>query len=136
MANYIPHARTNYFRVKDAEAFKSFVANIGAKIIQKKVRNEILYGMIASPGFSWETYNGIEDDNNQTFAEIDIFEETAKHLVDGDVAIFQEVGCKRMRYFVGYSLAINSKFEIRTASIHDIYDKAQQLGKNISSCSN
>lgn len=52
----------------------------------------------------------------------------AAHLVDGDVAVFLEVGAEKMRYLGGIAYAVNSQGESRTVSLEDIYEQAKPLG--------
>lgn len=54
-------------------------------------------------------------------------EEVAKHLADGEVAIFIEVGSKKMCYLVGVATAINNKGETRCVNLDSIYELAKEL---------
>lgn len=66
--------------------------------------------------------------------EIDFPRELSKHLAEGDVAIIQEIGYEKMRYFVGYAVAVNSKGKTVTVSLNEIYEHAKNLGNHISLC--
>lgn len=55
----------------------------------------------------------------------------AAHLVDGDVAVFMEVGFEKMRFLVGQAVAINAAGEHRTVSLDDIYASARDLGSTV-----
>lgn len=50
------------------------------------------------------------------------------HLVDGDVAVFMEVGFEKMRYLGGLAYAINSAGDHRTVDLEGIYAAAKDLG--------
>jgi hypothetical protein len=51
----------------------------------------------------------------------------ARHLADDEVAIFMEAGAEKHRYVAGNAIAINSKGEIETVFLTDIYEKAKHL---------
>lgn len=71
-----------------------------------------------------------EPDPDWTFCE-SIIDIVARHLIDGDVAVFQEVGSEKMRYVGGVSVAVNSKGETVRVDLDDIYEKAKALGENV-----
>ncbi len=55
----------------------------------------------------------------------------SRHLVDGDVAVFLEVGAAKMCYLGGIAYAINSKGESEMVDLDDIYAKAAHLGTTV-----
>ena len=57
----------------------------------------------------------------------DFFTELQKHLPEGIVAIFMEVGSEKYRYLVGQSIAVSSK-EIKVINLSDIYEVAKSMG--------
>lgn len=128
MANYIPYARSNYYAVKDDDAYIAEISEIaGIDLITDK---DGRHGMIFEDGIpSWVWNEELEDDE-----EIDIWEIVSKHLVDGEVAIFQEIGFEKMRYLSGYAVAVNSKNESKSIGIEGIYDLATELGDSITRC--
>lgn len=130
MANYYGTARSNYFKVKDKNKFVDEFINVFSLSLIKDDENRV--------GFIVQTEDGaipanITDDNNN---DINFDDELAKHLVEGEVAVYQEVGYEKMRYLTGYSTAVNSKGETVTVSINDIYRLAQEElgGENITEC--
>lgn len=128
MANYIPYARSNYYRVKDDEAYIEEIESIsGCELITD---GEGRHGILFEEGIpSWMYDEDLEED-----VEIDFCEIVSKHLADDEVAIFQEIGFEKMRYLTGYALAVNSKNESRQIGICDIYDLAKELGANVTPC--
>ena len=139
MANYYGQGRTNYFAVKDADAFKAEMANYPVEVITDEVDGETLYGLLdANPdggGWDWSYIAELEDEDGEiveTDMEIDWPEVFARHLVDGHVAILMETGAEKYRYLIGYALAVNSKGETREVNLSkDIYTLAQELGDKV-----
>lgn len=117
MADYIPYARSNYFRVKDKEKFKAFAEKFHAYLQEKEDRVAVIFDA-GIPG----DYCDAEGD----YVEINFPQEAAKHLQDGEVAIFQEIGYEKMRYLVGYAIAINSSGEVRSIDLDDIVRIAEE----------
>lgn len=128
MANYEPFFRSNYFAVKDPEAFKKFCELHELDLFQDG--DKPFYGFCGNgeSGIPHDAGDGSETD-------IDFMAELAKHLVDDHVAVVIEIGHEKMRYLVGYALAINSKGETAEVSVDDIYAKAKLLGSNVTDCS-
>ena len=127
MANYYSSARTNYFRVKDVGAFnawfKEFEEGGGAELVNEENTFAILFDQESGVPSSRQ--------NGDDFDEIDFMSELSEHLADDEVAILQESGAEKLRYIVGYAVAINNKGERRKISIDGIYDLAKELGKNV-----
>ena len=128
MANYYSSARTNYFRVKDVGAFNAWFKEFeksGAEAVKDARENTFAILFDQESGVPSSRQNG--DD----FDEIDFMSELSEHLADDEVAILQESGAEKLRYIVGYAVAINNKGERREITIHGIYDLAKELGKNV-----
>lgn len=126
MANYYGNARSNYFKVKDVEAFKKeFIDKInGLEFIENNVGVGFLVTENDCGGIPCCMVDPKDPDN---IKDIDLAEELSKHLADGEVAIYQEVGAEKLRYLTGYAVAVNSKGETVTVSISDIYQMAKSL---------
>jgi hypothetical protein len=60
--------------------------------------------------------------------EIDLYAELAGHLADGAVAVLQEVGSEKLRYLVGYAVAVNHRGERLSVSIDDVYERVRAAG--------
>lgn len=131
MANYIGQGRSNYFRVKDADAFRAEFEQYGVEIIERAVDGEILYGFIDTDGdgggLSWSRYN----EETEDFEDIDYLDAVSKHLAEGEVCIIIETGSEKYRYLNGVAYAVNSKGESKVVSLTDIYEQAKELGSNI-----
>ncbi len=127
MANFYGTARSNYFEVKDTDAFEAAMAKLPDITV---VTQGELVGIIVDDGdsgcFPSYAYNA-DGDVDFEDEEVDIVAIVAEHLVDGAVAIFMEVGAEKLRYTSGWAQAINSKGECKTISLNDIYDLAAGL---------
>ena len=126
MADYYGKCRSNYFKVKDFGEFNEWCIGLGLKLISEQAGTKV--GFINEDG---GVPSGRENDVSGEFEEIDFYKELSEHLEEGEVAIVQEIGSERMRYFVGESVAVNSKGKTAFVSIQDIYKKAAKLGDNV-----
>ena len=126
MANFYGTARTNYFEVKDLEAFETAMGRLPDLEI---IYNNGLVGLMVDYGDSGCFPSYTYDEENEEFSEqeIDIAEYVAAHLADGAVAIFIQAGAEKLRYVSGYAEAINSKYQRKFVSLDDIYDLAAGL---------
>ena len=133
MANYYGTTRTNYFAVKDAEAFLAEVANYPVSVITDTRGEQTLYGFLDDDpdgsGDVWTTYDGYDE------SEIEWQDVFARHLADGWVAIFMTAGAEKYRYVSGSATAYNNKGESMHLDLTDIYTLANDLGDNITEAS-
>lgn len=138
MADYISTGRSNYFRVKEVDAFKALCNLWSVEFIDKKPveggqPDDILVGFLANSGLS--LYRSADDPANEDNVleyDFDAFlQELAAHLMEEEVAIMMESGYEGMRYVSGFAIAVNSKGEKESVYTEDIYEKAVWLGKNI-----
>jgi hypothetical protein len=126
MANWYGTARSNYFRVKDADKFKDAINSLNGemRIVEHEEDGDIYFGLFpegedgAFPcSMHVEHEDGTEDDPS-----IDIAEVVCPHLIDGEVAIFMEVGAEKTRYVTGWAQSVNSKGEYNLIDLRDIYE--------------
>ena len=131
MANYYGQARTNYFLVKDAEAFKTEMANYSVNVIEQKIGEETGYGILDEDsdggGLQWSQFNEETEDYDDLVWEVII----GNHLKDGEVCVLMETGAEKYRYLSGWAIAFNNKGESRRVDITDIYDLAKELGTGV-----
>ncbi len=149
MANYVALARTNYFRVKDLDAFKSALRVYGiephswddrvcgAEFVLDDARTNRPTGAIALFSFgSWPSLDEdsvadrleLDDDEEVPSQHADICSLVADHLLnDYEVAVFMEVGFEKLRYLVGTTIAVNSCDERRSVDMSDIYALSEEL---------
>lgn len=130
MANYVAKVRTNYFKVKDADAWQAFCDRFELTNIVDNQNGEQLHGFMDNtlgngiPHLVW-------DEKEQDHVEIDFLKEMAKHIEDGWVAVIVEIGSEKYRYLLGFAVAVNSKGESRQVTLDEIGERAKGLGDHI-----
>jgi len=125
MANYYANCRSNYFKVKDNDAFEVAMDEIpGIDVIKTAGENSYCILGDDPDGAGWPSWF---DDDNGDEHEIDLPHMVADHLADEEVAIFMESGAEKLRYITGYAVAINNKHETRVVTLNNIYDLAKEL---------
>lgn len=120
MANYNACCRSNYFKVKDKEKFKTFLQQLDLELIQDAEVKQV--GFMTQAGLPSSFY----DEEKAEDVEINFIDKLSKHLADDEVAIVMEVGYEKMRYLNGYAVAVNSKgekFEISLGHINNLAAK-------------
>jgi len=131
MANYYGKARSNYFAVKDAEAFTSEMAQYPIEVITRDAEDGTLYGFIDEDPDGGADIWCYWDEEADEQIDIEWAEVFKRHLQDGWVAILLESGAEKYRYVGGMASAFNNKGEEKTIMLNDIYELAQGLGENI-----
>jgi len=121
MANYTASSRSNYFRVKDTEAFRKWADNLDLKV--EPNGDDML--MIWSDGENGDWPDFRFNEETDDYDEIAFYEELAEHLVPGEIAILMEVGAEKLRYLCGCAVAIDHEGNMETVSINQIYDKVK-----------
>lgn len=127
MANFYGSARTNYFKVKDAEAFKAWLGTLpDLELISHEHEGETYYGFLAQCPDSgcFPSYGFDRELDEPSDEPIDWAAELSVHLQEGQVAIMMECGAEKLRYLAGWANAIYSDGREVWVSITDIYDKA------------
>ena len=131
MANYYGQTRTNYFAVKDPEAFKQEISKFPVELIEEVKDGVTLYGFIDNDengaGFITEYWNEETDDT----VEINLEDFFMRHLEDDYVAIVIHSGAEKYRYISGDVVAYNNKGESVSVNLTDIYDLAEKLGSKM-----
>ena len=101
MANWIGSARTNYFRVKDVDAFKAWAKAASLVVFEKDGR----FGV-----YSEDEYGGwpdivFDDDTTDAHRDFYITHELAPHVADGEIVVCLEAGAEKLRYITGSAIA-------------------------------
>lgn len=119
MANWYGSSRSNYFRVKDREAFLQWTEKRGLGVFKSDENAEhfAIYSADNDNG-SWPSYDPEED------IEIDLVAELAQHLPKGQVAVLMEIGAEKLRYLTGIAIAVNHRGRAAVVSLDDVYRKA------------
>jgi len=123
MANFYGTARTNYFKVKDAEAFKAWVEDLPSVVLIEK---DGLFGFYSDCPDSGTFPSSRWDDEKEDFVEIDLTAELAEFLTDDTIAVLMEAGAEKKRYISAWAQAVNHKGEVETISLFDIYGMAEE----------
>ena len=137
MATYMAVARSNYFTVKDLPAFVGEATRYGLCVKHPTSDDQQHQGLVMIhpedggwPGFIWD-----EEDADGNPLDFDAAAWVATHLIEGSVAVLQEVGFEKLRYLVGYAVAVNSAGETRRVSLDDLGEQAQELGRQVTEVS-
>jgi hypothetical protein len=123
MANWYGTARSNYFRVKDKDAFLKWADGRGLGVFKKEDSADLfaIYGGESADDGSWPSYD-VEGDT-----EIDLVTELAQHLPKGQIAVLMEIGAEKLRYLTGVAIAVNHKGRVVGLTLNDIYRKASRI---------
>lgn len=138
MGTYVGHFRTNYFRVKDAWAFRRWVKSLraGNGEIEVFTSGEELLGLggdcavpsdrvaqdadlqlanettLPAGECPWSEGDAGNYDLSDLQLELDFFAELAAHLAAGEIAVVREVGHEKLSVLVGYARAVNHEGQI------------------------
>jgi len=136
MSDYYGTGRSNYFIVKDLEAFKVWTESLDLEVIECDENGESHVGFIVTSDHgSYPTYRfneiqaGLDGEGEEFEEEIDFFFELSTHLKDEEVAIFITSGALNSSLIGGQSIAVNSKNERTCVFLDDIYEKAKFLSQ-------
>ena len=131
MANYVAICRSNYFKVVDENNWIEFCERMGVEsVVEWSTEYQCnLYGFLVPNGEGIPVSIWNEDINDSE--DVDFVIELSHHLPEDWVAIIMEVGFEKMRYLIGYALAVNHFGEQELVALDTIYDQAKNLGKNI-----
>jgi hypothetical protein len=128
MANYVGYARSNYFRVRDEAAFLCWSETLPGVVARREDGNQQRFALLVEDGDDggWPNRRYREEAGDEE--EIDLHAELAGHLAEGEVAVLQEVGAEKLRYLVGYAVAVDHRGERLAVSIDDVYAKVRAAG--------
>jgi hypothetical protein len=120
MANWYGSSRSNYFCVKDREAFLQWAEKRGLGVIKSEHNPEhfAIHSGDSTDAGSWPSYDMEAD------TEIDLVSELARHLPKGEVAVLMEIGAEKLRYLTGIAVAVNHRGRAAAVSLDDVYRKA------------
>jgi hypothetical protein len=125
MANYCATARSNYFRVKDDTASEGWCNGLHLEFAKNQEREYAILGIQDEGG--WPSSR--VDPESHDVVEIEFEQELAGHLADDYVAVLMEAGHEASRYVTGRAIAINTKGEIKSIHLDQIYELAKEMGK-------
>ncbi|OAM91777.1 hypothetical protein OH491_24855 [Termitidicoccus mucosus] len=119
MANYTGIARTNYFKVKDKAAFRSWAKKFDLEILKKSGKFALLPEEHSDTG-------GFDLRDPRTDEDFDICEEIARHLADDSIAVIMSAGHEKHRYIYGWAEAVNHMGERVQITLDEIYQAAKE----------
>lgn len=128
MANYCGMFRSNYFKVKDVKKFREFVDQYPCEAIEMRVDGEDDSNRPSDVAIMSQC-DGIPSNTHEDSDNGHFLNELPKHLVDGEVAVFYEVGNEKLRYLVGCSIAVHSSGKMISSYIEDVYKKMRRSFK-------
>jgi hypothetical protein len=120
MADWWGFSRSNYFKVKDKEAFLAWLSDIG----EVSVLHEDDHGSIAITG---ENFGGWPTCRGEDCEPFDFAEELSGFLLDGEIAVLIEAGAEKLRYISGAAIAIDSRGKRTELVLADIYAQAEAV---------
>lgn len=121
MANYCATIRTNYFSIKNENAFRELMQSVSAEdevhiFEQPQSDGSKKFGFGCYGNIYGITAGSDEDDSED---DMDCFLDALQNLVcEDDAIIMTEVGNEKLRYVIGCCTVITSK-EIRGVNIPD-----------------
>ena len=112
MANYCCTLRTNYFHVKDADAFRAFMAQVyGAEdaIVlweEKDCNGDLTFGFGTHGGIGG-LHNSEDDADAAAYDEF--INGLQEHIADDDAVIILEAGHEKLCYVVGDATVVTGQ---------------------------
>jgi hypothetical protein len=138
--NYIGSTRSNYFAVKDLDAFKEFLKQAGGdvELIEGEGAQKGLVGFIVGRGSDSgclpsqkEVFDPGDAGGMTGYEDFDFIGELAPHLADGYVGVVIEIGSEGLRALNGNATAFNNEGEVKQVGLSDIYDLAKGMGATV-----
>lgn len=102
MANYMGMMRTNYFKVKDVEAFNELTNKLSAEdniTVEVTDENTCFIGCYSPIDY-------IDENNDYNIDEF--YNKLSKLIADDDAAIFIEIGHEKLRYLIGLVVIVTT----------------------------
>jgi len=113
MANYECVTRSNYFRVKDPEAFRKFMARVygsdKVNLWEKKDKEDrLVFGFGLFGGISgYKAEEADDDDDLEEYTDYDVFlDGLQQHIAADDAVIIVEGGNEKLRYIIGSAVVV------------------------------
>lgn len=119
MADWWGISRSNYFKVKDKEAFKSWLSEVGEVSVLHEDND-----YIATAG---DHFGGWPNSRGEEAEAFDFAEELSGFLAEDEIAVLMETGAEKLRYMTGTAVAVNSRGERVEIHLSDIYAQAEAV---------
>jgi len=118
MADWHGTCRSNYFNVKNFDAFIEMLSDFDVALIQN---GDGQVGFVSTDEYGSIPVRFEEDHDDPT----GVCSLIAEHLAEGQVCVILEAGAERARYITGVAIAIHSSGERVELRLNDIYDLAK-----------
>ena len=126
MANYSEIIRSNYFQVKDKEAWETFCKRWGLT----PIFDANGHGFVLDDGpirylplVEYMVDGETEDD------DFDFYLELEQQIPKGEVAIVMAAGSEKMRYIIGFAIAVSPGRKPITIELDEIYGRVKKRWK-------
>lgn len=119
MANFTGAARTNYFRVKDAAAFKAWAKEHRISLVER----DGLFALLGDESDSGDISLREDEETGERGEPEDVL---PQFLADGEVCVLISAGHEKMRYVSGYAVAFDSTGRSVQVSLNSIYELAKE----------
>jgi hypothetical protein len=110
---------SNYFKVKDIHAFKTWLSEIG--------HVGIAYEWNDSIAIIGDYFGGWPDCRGQGHVSFDFVEELSGFLAEGEIAVLIDVGAEDRQYIGGTAIAVDSRGRSTRITLSDIYARAEAV---------
>lgn len=133
MANYYESTRTNYFRVKDEKTFMEYANGIPSSEVVRdsEGRFAFLFGEEGVPSSIIVTLKEEDGTEYEEYDDFDFIDSIIPFIAEDSVVILMGSGAEKLRYVSGYATAVNSKGEIASINLDEIYARAKKLGGEV-----
>lgn len=125
MADWYGSALTNYFRVKDEDAFRAWAEAAYLCAFEEDGR----FGVYSLDEYGGWPSNVEDDDAPGGERSFDIVDELAVHAAEGEIVVIIEAGAEKLRTITGSAIAFRasaSGVERIALALNDIYELAAQ----------
>lgn len=123
MANWYGTARSNYFKVRDLEAFKEEFGDM-CRIVERDGMVAVFPDDTTDDGsFPSTRLVVVEsgDEETEDYEDFDFVEAVSEHLTEDSIAVFMCAGAEKQRYISGWAVAIDHKGEREELVLRDIH---------------
>lgn len=129
--NYEAKARSNYFKVKDIQAFKDAIRKFSV-FIELKDNAAPEKGLMIYPtedNAGWPNWYLDEDTDDEM--EIDFPAVVQEHIMEGEVAVLMSIGSEGYKYLTADGIIITSE-SVEYLSLNEMLMKrAKELNPNV-----
>lgn len=125
MADWTGHARSNYFRVKNVDAFIAFINSIPGVAFWTKEMNGTYFAIFAdTTGHGgWPDTRDVEDQDDNCYGMESLADDLVQYLAENEVAILMEIGNEKLCYLTFRSTAVTWDGRRIDLDSEEIYDR-------------